>query len=411
MWTNTLYILFVIALSFGGNLHYGFLTPRQIVAVFMFFITLRNLNFLKPYYKTFFLLYSAYLFILFWASFFDGTLNNYCRSFISQHMVAMVSFGSFIVYYAKKRTFVPIFITFIVCGFLNSIVCLLQYSGNPLGFTIGSLFISETDVMANNHMEHLMEGTGTYLLGMKGDAVHNGEFMMMMPFLLAYVRDKYKEAKQFNAIGNILYYCLLCLFFITILLIQERSCILLSIFFYILYLWKTLSKISISKKMLLAIILPFILLLGYLYVEPYILDYIVNSRFESQDNSTRKKLLHNSLEFIGNHFFMGSMNQFLRENSFRPHNILLNAFVETGFFGFIMALILYFKQIRSACKLALLKDTSVIVFAFITCTSNSLFHNDSILTGDVYIWVLWGCLLCYKYEKYSKGSKLKYKKK
>lgn len=110
-----------------------------------------------------------------------------------------------------------------------------------------------------------------------------------------------------------------------------------------------------------------------------------------------------TFEFISNNFLFGGMSSFLKQYTIHPHCILLNAFVETGIFGFIITLILYSKQIFCAYNLTKISGASLVIYAFIAYTLNSLLHNDSIITGDAIVWILWGMVLCYKF-RYTNSS-------
>lgn len=47
MWIKILFVLFVIALSFGGNFHLFAITPRQFMTIVMFIVCSINYNIIK----------------------------------------------------------------------------------------------------------------------------------------------------------------------------------------------------------------------------------------------------------------------------------------------------------------------------------------------------------------------------
>lgn len=402
MWLNILYFFFVVAISFGGNIHIGGTTPRQIAAILMFCITIGNIKLLRPYYSNFIKLYGLYLIIAAFSSFLDYNFDNFFRDLVSQHFVAMSCLGAFVVYYSKVGSFKSVIFAFVVCGLLNSAVCWLQYIGNPIGYVIGSLFISESDLQASRHMELLIEGNGSYLLGMRGDAVHNGYFMMIMPFLLTYLY-KMENVSRWLFLKRILYIIILLQLFLVLFLIQERSCILFSGIVYILYLRNNFKYLNSSAKVSLLFFIPIIFVLIFVYLLPYIDTFLDNSRYVTGNDDLRLGIISNTFEFISNNFLLGGMSSFLRQYTIHPHCILLNAFVETGIFGFIITLMLYFEQIFCAYNLTKISGASLVIYAFIAYTLNSLLHNDSIITGDAIVWVLWGMVLCYKF-RYTNSS-------
>ena len=393
MWFNLLYVLFVFAVSFGGSIRFAGVTPRQVAAVMMFCICISNYKIIRPYFKYFLSLYLSYLLIAFISAIFDGFASSFFRSLISQHLVAMVCLGAIVVYYHRRGNFDVIIKAFIVCGLINAAVCLLQYVGHPVGIGIGYLFIGENDLQANRHMEQLVDGTGSgYLLGMRSDAVHNGYFMMIMPFLLLHLY-KNSQSKLLRPIETLLFITLLILFCVVILLIQERSCILIVACVFLLYLRDIFKRANTSRKVKFI----FTALIGFsvlLYVAlPYFIDYLSESRFSGESSGIRTMLFKGCLEFIPSHPLLGGWNSFLLKYDFPPHNIFLNACVEAGLIGFIIAFRLYVKQIKIAYSIPKNSRNVLIYYTFLAYTLNSQLHNDSILTGDVIVWMLWGMVM------------------
>ena len=401
MLLKLIYFLLTFAISFGGTIRFGGITPRQAMAVIMFIICIINYNIIKPYFRSYLPLYLSYLCLAFLSACVDGFAANFTKNLISQHFVAMVCCASMFVYYKKEGNFKVIINGLLLCGIINAIVCLLQYVGNPLGVGIGYLFIGEDDLQANRHMEQLIDGTGSgYLLGMRSDAVHNGYFMMIMPFLLI---QFFKQLNNSNhkLIKGILLLTSMILLFAVILLIQERSCILISALVFMLYLWRSYKAGSKAKK-LQFVLVSFVAICLLLYlVLPSFLEYISESRFSTSDGGVRKLLLRGCIEFIPSNLLLGGWQSFIAKYDFPPHNLFLNACVEAGLFGFVIASVLYIKQIRIALTIPHNNNNCSICLAFLAYTLNSQLHNDSILTGDAIVWLLWGMVLSiYKEYEY-----------
>lgn len=399
MWIKILFVLFVIALSFGGNFHLFAITPRQFMTIVMFIVCSINYNIIKKGFNRIIGFYLFYLFLLYLSSLNDDNLNVFWRNLLSQHFVALVSFSAIIYYFHRFKNVDLIVSTLLICGILNMLVCYLQYIGDPLGFFLGYLFISNEDVSANRHMELLAEGNGVgYLLGMRGDAVHNGYFQMIMPFLLIYVHNKFRLAGKNEIISKILFVILLTLLIVVVLLIEERSCILFMLFIFVFYLLKLYKSFSARKKSVVFIVLFFGIVVLFSYIMPVLSDYLLNSRFADSDDSLRSSLLAKSFSFIKENLLLGGMKSFLKIAGYPPHNIFLNSFVEAGVFGFVISLIIYFSQISLGLKLTNISNHMLLGYAFLAYTLNSLLHNDSILSGDVLAWLLWAMIFSlYKY--------------
>lgn len=384
------YLFFVIAISFGGNFHLGIVTPRQIAAVFMTLICAIHFSVIKNYINKYVFLYLFYLLFVAISSYYDNSIDKFLRNLVAQNFVAIACYGSIIYYYHKTHSFNVILYCLLFCGIINMVVCLLQYVGNPVGFQLGYMFIGADEVMANRHMEQLMDGTGSgYLLGMRGDAVHNGYFQMIMPFLLTYT---YLRCSKKNMIYKAVFYILLLFLFVTILLIQERSCILFSLGVYGIFVYKNFKKVSSERKIATVFLIAIFALILYSYVYEIIDSYLQNSRFENRDDNLREALLNNTLTYIENNPLLGGMASFMRKTGFPPHNIFLNAFVEAGIFGFILSIIIYVGQLKTTKKIIGQPQTEMIAYTFIAYSLNSLLHNDSILSGDAIAWMLWGMI-------------------
>lgn len=388
-----IYLLLTIAISFGGTIRFGGITPRQAMAVIMLIICILNINTIKPYFRFYLPLYFFYLCLAFLSSYFDGFAPVFARNLLSQHLVAMVCCASMFVYYKREGNFNIIVNGFLLCGLINAVVCLLQYIGNPIGVIIGYLFIGEEDLQANRHMEQLIEGSGSgYLLGMRSDAVHNGYFMMIMPFLLIYFFQQLK-INNFKLIKDTFLLFSLILLFAVILLIQERSCILISALVFLLFIWRIFKKSNNSKKTKYIFLTLTALLLLSSFVLPAFWEYLSESRFSTNDSGVRTILLNGCIEFIPSNFLLGGWQSFIEKYDFPPHNIFLNACVEAGIIGLIVAVILYFKQIKTVFLISQNNRNIMICYAFLAYTLNSQLHNDSIMTGDAIVWILWGMVL------------------
>lgn len=394
MWIfKILFLAFTFAISFGGTIRFGGITPRQAITLIMIIVCSINFNTIKPYLKYILPLYLGYLFIASISAYFDGFLSDFARTLISQHLVAMVCCTSMLIYYKKAGNFDLVVKGFLLCGILNAIVCLLQYAGNPLGMAIGYLFIGGDDYQANRHMEQLIEGVGSgYLLGMRSDAVHNGYFMMIMPFLLIHYY-KNLNLRHFKLIKTVLLVALFFLLAVVILLIQERSCILIFVFVFLLYLWCVFKLGNQLKK--LQYIFTFLFFGGLLlyFALPPFMEYLSESRFITSDQGIRNKILSGWLEFIPSNLLLGGWKTFLIKYDYSPHNIFLNACVEAGIIGMVLTIALYFKQIKIALSIPRNNSNILICYAFLAYTLNSQLHNDSILTGDAIVWMLWGMVL------------------
>ena len=223
------------------------------------------------------------------------------------------------------------------------IVCILQRFGISLGYEIGYLFIEASEDTANRHMELLIEGSGNYLLGMRGDAVHNGYFQMIMPFLTLYIY--YKTRQHTGFLWKLIILSLFLTFFMVIFWIQERSCLVMSFIVLVIFLFSRFIKSTPTQKVFSIIWVGLGIFFVVVVLEPLLLEAFSSSRFNTTERNVRFDFFSNALTFAKDHFLLGGEKSFLFKYEFLPHNVFLNALVKGGIFGLIVGGLLYVKQV------------------------------------------------------------------
>ncbi len=382
-----LYSLFFICGIFGGSQYIGgVVSYRQFMSVIMLAFCAYNWRYLYRTVNKYIVLYIA--FILWWilSSMNEGLLDQSIRLIFSQYLVSLVGYFATVLLYRKSGSISVLIKIIFVTGSLNTIVSLLQFIGNPIGIDIGLYFVDEQAVTIINQLEALSAGgaDGSYLFGLFGNAVYNGYFSMLLPFVPLYF---YFNG---NGVRKFVYLTLSILFLVVLFLIQQRSCFLISSFLLIVILYKT--KILNGPRTIACLFA--ILLLTFSSGLDYIInnDVVQNSRLFSQHEDVRESIYNNAINFIKDHLFFGGIETFRATALFSPHNIFLNAFIYGGLIGGLILIILYFSQLHLAYRLLRNKHKASISIMFIALSLNSLLHNNSILTGDLLVWILWGAV-------------------
>lgn len=387
-----IYLLFVISISFGGNIHFLGVTPRHIMVVVMAMLCIANLRILKKYCNNFINLYLIFLFFSFVSFTIDGFLNIFLRNLIAQHCVAIVCYFSTCFFYDKFKSFKFLIVSFLLCGIINALVITLQYMHHPVAIFLGSLFVEEESV-ASRHLELLEQGEGMYCIGLRGDAVHNGFFQMIMPFFLAYFYLSSPQKK--HILYKLLCFSLLLILFISVYFIQERSCIILVVIGFVYYIFRYYKKASPSSRFRLFSISIIIGVTLFVFFFSSLQTVLSESRFNADEPNVRVSLFLQWINYIQTHFLFGGMNTFILFYGTPPHNIVLNSFLQAGVIGFLFGIFLYSRQIILSIRLRDLNmSNTILVYAFIVYSLNSLFHNDSILSGDAICWILWALVVC-----------------
>lgn len=378
---KVLYSIFCIAGIFGGSIYLGgFMTLRQIMTIVMLIVCFLNYKMFKGTFTKYILYYLLFLFFWIISSTLEGSLDKCLRTLISQHFVSLVAYFSVILILKKYKSPNILLKTLLYTGIINSIANILQGIGNPIGMTLGAYFIDDNELLINQ-FEKLQSGyNGQYTFGLLGNAVANGAFSMILPFLPLYYMYENKGSKTFYGI-------LLFLFLIALFYIQQRSCLLISLVCIII----TLYRIGFFKGQKLIIILLFIIPLLLCFSQIFITsDVFTESRYMSENDRLREGIYEQGFNFILHHILFGGIETFRAKAIFSPHNIFLNAFIYAGLFGGFIIVYVYLSQLRYAYRLRHKASHIIIGWMFISEMLNALAHNTSIITGDFLTWTLWG---------------------
>lgn len=394
-----LYILFFVACILGGSKYIGgIISFRQLMSVYMLCYCLYNYKSLYRTISKYIILYIAFVLSWIFSSTLEGSIDKCFRTLIAQHLVSLIGYFATILLYRKQQSLDVLFKTILTVGILNSFVCLLQYIGNPIGIGIGLFFVDAGDESIIGQFEMLASGEnkGGYLFGLFGNAVNNGYFSMILPLVPFYFFLKKN--------GTLIPVLLCSLFFLVVLfLIQQRSCFIFSVLMLVIILFK--NRIISAKRLLYLIIFMSIPII-YFSIELLNSDVVQNSRLVSHTEESRSSIYSLALSFIGENMMFGGLEKFRGLAHFSPHNIFLNGFIYGGFFGGIIIFALYISQLIFSFSQLKFKKRSVVAAIFITLSLNALLHNNSILTGDVLVWIMWGAVFCISkdYNNYSKKN-------
>lgn len=381
------YFLFIAAITFGGTIHIGPLTPRQYVAIVIFMFCSFNIKKLYSYLNKYIVLY--FLFILFWfgCSVINGELDFFVREFISKYLVAITCYLFTILLYIKTKSLRVLMFSLLICGGINSIVCMLQYINNPIGIALGALFTDLEDPLVITNF-NLMGEEGAYLFGLLGNPVLNGHFSMILPFVPLFF---YKEEECSDLLKSVMILSSIY-FLVVVFCIQQRSCFIIDILVFFAYF--LFSSDKVGKKVPIFILILFMALFSMFLWGDQIMDAFSSSRFSnSGSDDLRVSIYTDAIHYIGEHPFTGGIRTYYNIYERYPHNIILSAFIYSGLVGGLALLFLYYKQIQYAWKLMLSNINISASMMFLALSLNGLLHNNSIVTGDAHVWILWGAVI------------------
>lgn len=382
-----LYFLLIAAITFGGTIHVGPLTPRQYIAIVIFLCCILNYKKLRTYINKYVLLYFVFIFFWFCCSLINGELDFFIREFISKYLVALTCYLFTILLYLKTKSLRVMMLSLLFWGGINSIVCMLQYINDPVGIALGAFFTDMEDPLVITNFNSMGE-EDSYLFGLLGNPVLNGHFSMMLPFVPLFF---YKEEHSSGLIKAAM--ILLSLYFlIVVFCIQQRSCFLIDVFLLILLFARSSGKVATKIPIIFCVSL--IAITAFLLWGNQIMEVFSTSRFSLKgSDDLRVSIYMDALNYIENNPFTGGIRTYYTMYERYPHNILLSAFIYAGLLGGLVLLFLYYKQIQYAWS-QLRKNCNITVsLIFIALSLNGLLHNNSIVTGDVHVWVTWGAVV------------------
>ena len=131
----------------------------------------------------------------------------------------------------------------------------------------------------------------------------------------------------------------------------------------------------------------------------YFLAYTSSSEMryvKGFEDKSRVGLIQKTMEYLSQHILLGGRFHSQSMGVRPPHNLFLNAWLYGGILGLFVIFGITIKQVVLVAKQTLRKqflmDYSKTIFGlvFLAYTVNSMVHNQSIVTGDAVIWILWG---------------------
>lgn len=381
-----IYILFLIgALTYGSWFIAGPITVRHIVTLLMFIVCIYEKRglYIDSYMKYFLFFVSCFMI----SSIATDYTAEGLRRFLGYYFVSYVGVFSTYLLISKYNAEKVFFYTICIIGVLDAIVTIGQLTMSP--FIKEAVSVMRWDLALNDNLENDQSRSNFGLgFGLPGiwDIVPNACYLMFTSIL-----SVASQAKKYNVLGLSATVLLLVACFI----VQERSSFYLAVAFVFFLLWfistKKKNKISRAISVLLTVA-------GICYVLANGSDWIASTdtRMSDMESLTgRDWIWNNVFEYIGNYPLLAGYDQMMAIYHKDGHNLILNAYVFGGLFGFIAIMLLLIKQFVFMFKTCMMRRKTISVIAFILActyvafTVNSLFHNLSIVYGTLEAWLLW----------------------
>ena len=386
------FYFFIIAIILLGSIQLGPLSLRVYATILMIIYLLYNTCVIKS--KSYVSVSHMYIYVymLFVLLMGESLLLNgefleyeYPKKALAYYLVCIISYLS-IEHFVNSRIQLNrlIFILSVIVV-VNNFVTILQYIGDPIGWTLGNMF---SNIDLNREIAERNDTLlGTSITpGIFGDPVKNA-FMLTALFPLFFANFN----KYFSKVTQLYYAFVIVTTVLTCFLTQQRAAFGLVIVNIVVYLIISYNKISSWIIILLALFLG-------MFQGGFVIDW---GRLSSNDNSNRLYLWGAAIDYIKEHPFIGGPMDFQKKAGLSSHNLLLDSWIFAGLGGFLCMIYLYLKTIIESLKAFVTgflqkgRDYMVIcsALAVLNTMIYGLFHNTSYLTGSEVIFILLAIML------------------
>lgn len=321
----------------------------------------------------------------------DYQYMNFTKLIIANYLNCIVTFFA-IDYFLKGEKELKVVLIFlsVIIG-TDAIVTIMQHVGNPIGQAIAFLMTTSADYKST-----IIESNETSYATMFGLSLPIGIF--------GYVHTNATCLATFGIVPlclfiderKLLYKLLYATFFAISLYAcfctQERAAFGLLIIASLAIIYYS----GIKKGPILIILGGLFLLIIFLL--PSLLTDGSLGRITDFDSGedTRRSIWSDAMAFIPEHILWGGPREFAKMNEIGGHNFFLNGLVNFGLIGSSVAFYLYLSMIYQSltCCLRKLNITiQALVWAVLVYSIIGLFHNASILSGDILVFLLYPLML------------------
>lgn len=378
------YVIFLVSAILYGSTYIGFLSIRQLSTLIMLVLLIRERVVFKV--DKVIKCYFGFLIFFFFSSINEGVVGTFLKDLVANYFVALVGYQATIVLITKYNAEVYLINTMVGIGVFSSVLTVLQYNGFGIvaNIILDSLMIPLTEL---EFLERMLESgdimSNIALSGAFVSPVPNGYYLS-----LAGVLALYPVIKADNFINKVFSLVIWALIFYGSFCCQQR----------------------LSFVMLIIIsAFVFLILKGHFRYLIYILFFIgVNwvvsnfdsidlGRFASFEDENRKSIYSMGMAYLSDNILFGGISGFREKTGgISPHNLFINALAYSGIFGALFIFYIVIVQLKRCFNFKVLLKPSVlniVIMGYLAITANSLTHNSSIVTGDIYFWVMWGAIV------------------
>lgn len=322
-------------------------------------------------YDKYILMYFVFLLFYLISATFTGYTDTLFGSVLPQLLISFTAFWSTKILVQKYDSLLPLVIPLILAGLVDSIVTILQATGNPI--VSPALLILMQDPEA---LDMVADGMlGQSISGLFLNPVFNGHAL-----LFCFVCSLFIFQGRYKLLGVVFS----TIIFAGLFFCQQRSAFYLSLLVLIYIGWKLMQNNLKSKIFVLLSLGVFVI-----FLLPLIESYAIESGSRITDTSMtgREEIWMNAANFLMQHLLFGGFDLFVKQTGQFPHNLFFSAFLAGGLIGGCVLMIMIFKLIFGSLKSMRYynkHNMSILVSGclIIVLIGDSLIHNTGLVEAD-----------------------------
>ena len=388
------FLLYIVAIVLCGSVNLGPVSLRVMATCFMtvWLIVTNKFKYSNPRIDVSYIwIYIVFSACMGYTLLLNGEFSEfeYLKKFLAFNFVSIISFWSINRFIGNVNQLKSLIMTLLIIIFVNNIVTIMQYNGDPLGWAIGYIFsdIDKSMGKLNGH-DSLLGISATP--GVFGDVVKNALYIAVItPLSFSLMR---RNAHFYTKIFSLL---VVSSSFVAAFMTQQRAAFALILLNLIIYIF-----IKFKNSPLVIFSIFIITLLSSLLIVDFS-PQIELGRLADSTDIGRERLSSQAIDFIITHPLLGGPVSFLRRTGLPAHNLILDSYIYSGFLGFVIMMILFCKTTLKSSKNIVRvfyrgTQSNLIIFcsiAVLWAMAYGLFHNTSFLAGEVVVFILLAIML------------------
>lgn len=343
-------------------------------------------------------LYAIYLVVFYICTFFNGDEDMGRNSLTIQYLSCIFIFLAISYNVPSLQVIKKIINVLAILSLVNCIITVLQFYNNSIGWGIWTFLNADMLIEANNQLQNINSGQeinagGTFCPGIFPTQVFNGYVLASLGVICACPYPQIKNWKK-------LHFIVATATLIALFCAQQR----MAFYIYVLFL----AYLFYKKHKIITIFILIAALFSYSYISD-IMTAETLGRFANAQDSLREKLYSSAITYLQENIIVGGRLAYIQINKLSVHNIFLNAFLYGGIFGGIIILIIYFRMCFKAIRIIIRRNnqtvSTALAIGLLSYNLISLTHNNSLLTGEPIIWIMYALMLMsLKYENEKKSN-------